>query len=40
MSQLKTTKHGIKYTRVSFNFKTKQVEYGDEMTAEIMVNEL
>jgi predicted GNAT superfamily acetyltransferase len=39
-SHLKTTKHEIKYSRVSFNFKTKQVEFGEEMSAEIMANKL
>jgi len=28
----------MQYTPVLFNFKTKKVEFGDDMTAEIILN--
>jgi hypothetical protein len=37
---IKGIKYKIEYTAVHFNFKTKKVEFGKEMTAEIMLNEL
>jgi hypothetical protein len=30
----------MEYNHITFNFKTKEVEFGEEMTAEIMVNEI
>jgi hypothetical protein len=30
----------MKYAPVIFNFKTKEIEFGEDMIAEIMVNEL
>jgi len=30
----------MEYTPVHFNFKTKKVEFGKEMTAEIILNDL
>ena len=33
-------KYKVKYALILFNFKTKQVEAGEEMTTEIMLNEL
>jgi hypothetical protein len=30
----------MKYTPVLFNFKTKEIEFAEDMTAEIMINEL
>jgi hypothetical protein len=29
----------MKYTPVLFNFKTKEIEVGEDMTAKIMINE-
>jgi hypothetical protein len=40
MACIKGIKYKIEYTAVHFNFKTKKVEFGKEMTAEIMLNEL
>ena len=40
MTHLKEIKHKMKYTPVHFNFKTKKVEFGEDMTAEIMIKEL
>ena len=33
-------KYKIEYIPVHFNFKTKKMEFGNEMTAEIMLNYL
>jgi hypothetical protein len=33
-------KYKVKYAPILFNFKTKQVEFGEEMTTEIMLNEV
>ena len=40
MTCIKEIKYKMKYTPVLFNFKTKKIEFGEDMTAEIMVNEL
>jgi hypothetical protein len=37
---MKEIKYKMEYIPVVFNFKTKKVEFGEEMTAEIMLNEL
>jgi hypothetical protein len=29
----------MKYAPVIFNFKTKEIEFGEDMTAEIVINE-
>jgi hypothetical protein len=38
MTSIKGIKYKIEYTPVHFNFKTKEVEFGKEMTAEITLN--
>ena len=40
MASIKGIKYKMEYTPVHFNFKTKKVEFGKEMTAEIMLNQL
>jgi hypothetical protein len=40
MASIKGIKYKIEYTPVHFNFKTKEVEVGQEMTAEITLNNL
>jgi hypothetical protein len=40
MTHLKEIKYRMKYTPVLFDFKAKKIEFGEDMTAEIMVNEL
>jgi hypothetical protein len=40
MASIKGIKYKVEYTPVDFNFKTKKVEVGKEMTAEIMLNDL
>jgi hypothetical protein len=37
---MKEIKCKMEYTPVLFNFKTKKVEFGEEMSAEIMLNEI
>jgi hypothetical protein len=32
-------KYKMKYTPATFDFKTKKIEFGEEMTAEITVSE-
>jgi hypothetical protein len=32
-------KYRIKYTPVLFNFKTKEIEFAEDLTVEIMINE-
>jgi hypothetical protein len=39
MPQPKEMKYKMKYTPVLFNFKTKKVEFGEAMTAEIIIND-
>jgi len=39
MSQPKKIKYRMTFTPVVFNFRTKKVDFGEEMTAEIMANE-
>jgi hypothetical protein len=39
MSQPKEIKYKMTFTPVVFNFKTKKVDFGEEMTTEIMANE-
>ena len=39
MVSIKGIKYKMEYTPVHFNFKTKKVEFGKEMAAEIMLNE-
>jgi hypothetical protein len=34
------TRLKMKYTPVLFNFKTKEIEFAEDMIAEIMINEL
>jgi hypothetical protein len=34
---MKGIKYKMKYTPVVFNFKTKKVEFGEDMTAEIIM---
>jgi hypothetical protein len=40
MTSIKGIKYKMEYTPVQFNFKTKNVEFGEEMTAEIILNDL
>ncbi len=40
MASIKGIKYKMEYTPVHFNFKTKKVEFGKGMTAEIMLNQL
>jgi hypothetical protein len=37
--QPKEIKYKVTFTHVAFNFKTKMVDLGEEMTTEIMANE-
>jgi hypothetical protein len=39
MASIKGIKYKMEYTPVHFNFKTRKVEFGEEMTAEIMLND-
>jgi hypothetical protein len=39
MPHPKEIKYKVTYTPVVFNFKTKKVDLGEEMIAEIMANE-
>jgi hypothetical protein len=36
----KEIKYKMTFTPVVFNFKTKKVDFGEEMTTEIMANDL
>jgi hypothetical protein len=40
MASIKGIKYKMEYTPVHFNFKTKKVEFGKGLTAEIMLNQL
>jgi hypothetical protein len=40
MASIKGIKYKVEYAPVHFNFKTKKVESGKEMTAEIILNNL
>ncbi|MFL6380377.1 MAG: hypothetical protein ACJ71F_02260 [Nitrososphaeraceae archaeon] len=40
MASIKWIKYKMEYAPVHFNFKTKKVEFGEEMTAEIILNDL
>ena len=40
MASIKGIKYKMEYTPVHFNFKTKKIEFGKKMAAEIMLNEL
>jgi hypothetical protein len=40
MTYLKEMKYKMKYTAVIFNFKTKKIEFEEDMTTEIMINAL
>ena len=39
MSHLREIKYKIKYAPVIFDFKAKEVEFGEEMTTEIIADE-
>jgi hypothetical protein len=39
MASINGIKYTMEYTPVHFNFKTKKVEFGEEMTAEIILND-
>ena len=40
MTHSKEVKYKVKYTPVAFDFKAKKTKFGEEMNAEIMLNEL
>jgi len=40
MASIKGIKYKMEYASVHFNFKTRKVEFGEEMTAEIILNDL
>jgi hypothetical protein len=40
MASIKGIKYKMEYTPIHFNFKTKKLEFGKEMTAEIILNDL
>ena len=40
MASVKGIKYKVEYIPVQFNFKTKEVEFGNEMIAEITSGEL
>ena len=40
MASIKGIKYKMEYAPVHFNFKTRKVEFGEEMTAEIILNDL
>jgi hypothetical protein len=40
MASIKWIKYKMEYAAVHFNFNTKKVEFGEEMTAEIILNDL
>jgi hypothetical protein len=39
MASIKGIKYKIEYAPVHFNFKTRKVEFGEEMTADIILND-
>jgi hypothetical protein len=40
MASIKGIKYKMKYAPVHFNFKTKKVEFGEEMSAEITLSDV